>query len=68
VQSSVVALIACTPILVAWLAVFAYRSRATRRRRREQAQWTRLIAGLSELDAELDRTWADEQERVRRYR
>jgi hypothetical protein len=68
VQSSVLTLIACTPILVAWLAVFGYRSRATRRRRREQAEWTWLAAGLSELDAELDRAWTDEQDRIRRYR
>jgi hypothetical protein len=68
VPSSVLTLIACTPILIAWLAVYVYRSRATRRLRREQGEWTRLTAGLSELDAELDHAWTDEQERIRRYR
>ena len=28
------------------------------RRRREQAAWTRVEAGLSELDADLDRAWS----------
>jgi len=30
------------------------------------AQWARLSAGLTGLDANLDRTWAAEQERIRR--
>jgi hypothetical protein len=68
VPSSVVTVIACAPILTAWLAVLVYRYQATRRLRREHEQWTRLIAGLSELDAELDRSWTAEEERIRRYR
>jgi hypothetical protein len=60
--------IACAPILLGWLAIYAYRYLAGRRGRRENAQWVQLTAALAELDAELDRTWAVEEERIRRYR
>jgi hypothetical protein len=60
--------IACAPILAGWLAVHAHRYLSGRRERRENAEWAQLAAGLAELDADLDRTWAAEQERMRRYR
>lgn len=65
------ALIACALFAGAWIAVTVghYRSRA--RRKRERAQWARLaqsVPGLPELDADLDRAWGEEQERIRRYR
>ena len=65
--SSVVTVVACTPILAGWLAVCVFRYLAVRRRRRQDAEWTGLAAALSDLDTELDRTWAAEQERTRRY-
>ena len=36
-----------------------------------EAEWARLtesVSGLAELDADLDRTWGNEQEWIRRYR
>jgi hypothetical protein len=65
--SSVLTVVACTPILAGWLAVCLFQCLAVRRRRRQDAEWTRLAAALSDLDAELDHTWAAEQERMRRY-
>lgn len=62
--------IVCAPVLIAWLAVcgpwYLSRRLASRRRRQEQAAWTRVEAGLSELDADLDRAWIAEHERIRR--
>jgi hypothetical protein len=47
--------IVCAPILIGWLAVcgpwYLARYLVKRRRRRAEAAWTRLEAGLSELDA-----------------
>ncbi len=67
--------IACAPILAGWLAVHAHRylsgrreCLSGRRERRENAEWAQLATGLAELDADLDRTWTAEQERMRRYR
>ncbi len=63
--------IVSSPILGAWLAMRGTRYlslRRGRRGRREQAEWERVRAGLSALDADLDRAWAKERERVRRYR
>jgi hypothetical protein len=64
--------IVCAPIIVAWLAVcgpwYLSRHLASRRRRREQAAWTRLEPELSELDGELDRAWMTERERSNRKR
>ena len=63
--------IVCAPVLIAWLVVcgpgYLSRRLASRRRRREQAAWTRIEAGLSELDADLDRAWIAEYERIRRH-
>ena len=59
--------IVCAPIVAAWLFVcgpwYLSRHLARRRRRRELAAWIRLSPGLAELDADLDRTWAQEHER-----
>ena len=59
--------IVCAPIVAAWLIVcgpwYLSRHLARRRRRRELAAWIRLSPGLAELDADLDRTWAQEHER-----
>jgi hypothetical protein len=67
VPPSVQTVIACTPIVAGWLAVCVCRYLADRRRRVEAEQWARLTAALSELDANLDRSWAAEQERIRRH-
>ena len=62
--------IVCAPILVARTALcgawYLPRYLAGRRHRRERADWARLRAGLPELDADLDRTWTAERERIRR--
>jgi hypothetical protein len=62
--------IACAPVFIAWLAVCGpwYLSRylANRRRRRQQAAWSRLEPELSDLDAELDRAWSTERDRIKR--
>ena len=60
--------IVSAPILGAWLAMRGTRYLSLRRGRREQAEWERVRAGLSALDADLDRAWANEREQVRRYR
>jgi hypothetical protein len=67
VPPSVQTAIACTPIVAGWLAVCVCQYRSDRRRRIGAEQWARLTAALSELDADLDRTWAAEQERIRRH-
>jgi hypothetical protein len=71
VPSSLLTLIACSPILLGWLAIYACRTwvngRGRRQQARSEAQWDRLTAGLSDLDAHLDQAWADERERIRRY-
>lgn len=64
---SVLTVIACTPILAGWIAVSVVEYRSGHRRRRQAAEWSRFTAGQSELDAELDRAWAAEAERIRRY-
>ncbi len=65
--SSMIEVIVCAPILFGWLIVcgpwYLSRHLARRRRRRELAAWIRLSPGLAELDADLDRTWAEERER-----
>jgi hypothetical protein len=71
VESSVLILIACTPVLAGWVAVTVVHRRAQARSGRERAEWVRLAEGVSdltELDADLDRAWGNEQERIRRYR
>ena len=60
--------IVSAPILGAWLALHGTRYLSRQRVRREQAEWERVRAGLSALDADLDRAWAKEREQVRRYR
>jgi len=63
--------VACALFAGAWIAVTACHYRLTARRKRERAEWARLtetVPGLAELDADLDRTWGNEQERIRRYR
>jgi hypothetical protein len=67
VGSSVLTVVACAPIAAGWLAVFVFRYVAVRREGRQDAKWTQLVAALSDLDADLDRIWAAEQERIRRY-
>jgi hypothetical protein len=71
VPTSLLTLIACSPILLGWLAVYACRTWVKDRGRRQQAtsraQWDRLAARHSDLDAQLDRAWAAERERIQRY-
>lgn len=68
---SLLSVIVCAPVLVGWLALcgplYLYRHQLRRRQRRERAEWARLVAGEPDLDADLDRTWAAEHERIRRY-
>jgi uncharacterized membrane protein YciS (DUF1049 family) len=58
----------CVPILVGWLALcgpfYLARRLARRRRQRELRTWVRVAPGLSEVDADLDRTWTEEQKRT----
>ncbi len=70
-NSGALTLIACTPVLGAWIAVIVCHYRTKARRRRELAEWARLadgVSGLVEMDTDLDRAWGDEQEWIRRYR
>jgi hypothetical protein len=70
-SSIIVNVIVCAPVIIGWLAVcgpwYVARCLARRRRRRAEAAWTRMEAGLSVLDADLDRTWIAERERIRRH-
>ncbi len=66
--SSVLTVIACTPVLAGWLGVYAGRYLTSRRRRVHAQQWAQMSAFLSDLDADLDLAWAAEQERIRRHR
>jgi hypothetical protein len=66
VSPSVLTLIACAPIVAGWVAVCVCQYLYDRRRRLNAAQWARLAPSLAELDAELDRGWAAERERIRR--
>jgi hypothetical protein len=68
VPASLLTLIVFTPILAGWLGVWLPRYLATRRSRVRALQWARLAIFMSDVDADLDRTWAAEQERIRRYR
>jgi hypothetical protein len=58
--------IVCAPILIGWLALcgpwYLARHLARRRRRRELMAWLRVSPGLSEIDADLERTWTEERE------
>jgi hypothetical protein len=60
--------IVCAPILIGWLLLcgpwYLSRHLARRRRRRELTAWMRVSPGLSDLDADLDRTWSEDQERT----
>lgn len=67
-NSTVLTVIACSPIVIAWLAVCVYHCLAVRRRRRQHAEWARLAVSLADLDADLDRAWTAEKERIWRYR
>ena len=58
-SSVVLNVLVCAPILVAGLAVSAIGYWSRLRQRRRRAEWERL-------DAQLDRTWAEEQARIRR--
>ena len=65
-QSAMLTLAACAPILAGWLTAGVCRLVVQRRRgRREDAAWERLTAGLTGLDAKLDRIWAAGQDRTR---
>jgi hypothetical protein len=58
--------IVCAPILIGWLALcgpwYLTRHLTRRRRRRELMAWLRVSPGLSEIDADLERTWTEERE------
>jgi hypothetical protein len=60
--------IVCAPILIGWLLLcgpwYLSRHLARRRRRRELTAWMRVSPGLSDLDADLDRTWSEDPERA----
>jgi hypothetical protein len=71
VDFSLLNVIVCAPVLAGWLALcgpwYLARYLMRRRWRREGAEWARLTAEESELDADLDRTWTAEHERTRRH-
>jgi hypothetical protein len=60
--------IVSAPILLAWLLLcgpwYLSRHLARRRRRQELTAWMRVSPGLSDLDADLDRTWSQDHERT----
>jgi hypothetical protein len=64
--------IVCAPILIGWLAFcgpwYLARHLARRRRQQELRDWVRIAPGLSEMDADLDRSWTEEHERTKRER
>jgi hypothetical protein len=62
-MSVTVALLA--PIVIAWAAVAGYWYVAVRRRRQREAEWEETVAGLRDLDRELDQVWASERLRRR---
>ena len=49
--------IVCLVVLAAVTALAAYRFRAARRYRAEQAEWEAFRQGHGDLDGELDRIW-----------
>ncbi len=53
-------------VVACWSALGWYSFLSERRRSRQQAEWTRAAAAMSGLDAELDRVWAAENERIKR--
>lgn len=69
-SSVMLTVIVGAPVLVAWLAVCApwylSRHRARRRLLRDESNWGRVSAGLSDVDADLDRAWDTERDRIRR--
>lgn len=54
------------PIVMGWGAVAGYWYAVVRRRRQRRAEWQATVAGLRELDRELDQVRASERERLRR--
>ena len=68
---SLVNVLVCAPVLAGWLALcgpgYLARFLLWRRQGRERAEWARLTAAESALDADLDRAWTAEHERIRRY-
>jgi hypothetical protein len=58
--------IVCAPIVIGWLILcgpwYLSRHLARRRRRRELIAWMRVSPGLSQIDADLDRTWTEGHE------
>ena len=62
--------IVCAPILIGWLALcgpwYLTRHLARRRRRRELMAWLRVSPGLSEIDADLERTGTERREQTER--
>jgi hypothetical protein len=61
-------IVCAAPILVGWLALcgpwYLSRHLARRRRRRELSAWIRVSPGLSKIDADLDQTWKQGQQRT----
>jgi hypothetical protein len=58
----------CAALTAAASAVACYCLRGARRRGRQRAEWEQVASGLLDLDDDLDRMWAVEQEWLRRHR
>lgn len=59
-QFGVLNLVLCLAVAVGAIATGVYWRLATRRRAREQAEWTAMEASLRTLDMKLDQVWAGE--------
>jgi hypothetical protein len=68
VHFTVLAVVLCAALVAAASAVARCCLRGARRRERQRAEWEQVAPGLLELDDELDRMWAAEQEWLRRHR
>lgn len=55
-------------VVAGWIAVGGYWYRAVRRRRRRDAEWDTIVANLRDLEADLERVWLSELDRIWPYR
>lgn len=55
-------------VVAGWIAVGGYLYRAMRRRRRRDAEWDAIVVHLRDLEADLERVWLNELDRIWPYR